>query len=282
MNKNGFTTVEMVLTMVLVIVIMSTITTVTLVYRDKSDYEEILANTINYKNTVTKIIYDDILDETNPVTAITYNETSNQYTFQRVTDSINLSVIESNSSPNKVAIKYNDAGGVDTLYCKDGEAYKQTESLAGEEPQNVQKVKLNSEETESTLANMQYAYYYATAPVGVDGADEVLNYARNLENYLLENFGFIVNDSESGHTLTVNKTVFEDDVTFNILDSESLVDGTTKEVVVVFENNQLKSVTSTNTQYVDNEPVETWTYSATAISTIEFPDFSEFLEDSNA
>lgn len=108
MNIKGFTTVEMVLTMVLVVVIMSTITTVTLVYRDKSDYEEILANTINYKNTVTKIIYDDILDETNPVTAITYNETSNQYTFQRVTDSINLSVIESNSSPNKVAIKYND------------------------------------------------------------------------------------------------------------------------------------------------------------------------------
>lgn len=202
--------------------------------------------------------------------------------YKGVAGDFEISLLPDGVYINAIMTAPNDAGGVDTLYCKDGEAYKQTESLAGEEPQNVQKVKLNSEETESTLANMQYAYYYATAPVGVDGADEVLNYARNLENYLLENFGFIVNDSESGHTLTVNKTVFEDDVTFNILDSESLVDGTTKEVVVVFENNQLKSVTSTNTQYVDNEPVETWTYSATAISTIEFPDFSEFLEDSNA
>ena len=61
MNREGFTTVELLLTMVLVVIIMATITTVTYVYRDRSEYEKELSEVINYKNNVTKIIYDDIL-----------------------------------------------------------------------------------------------------------------------------------------------------------------------------------------------------------------------------
>ena len=61
MNKKAFTTVEMILTILLVVVIMATITSVTLVYRDKSEYEESVTEIENYKNTLTKIIYDDIL-----------------------------------------------------------------------------------------------------------------------------------------------------------------------------------------------------------------------------
>ncbi len=61
MNKKGFTTVELLLTMVLVVIIMATITDVTYVYRDRSNYEELLTEMTNYKNNVTKIIYDDIL-----------------------------------------------------------------------------------------------------------------------------------------------------------------------------------------------------------------------------
>ena len=62
MNKKGFTTVELILTMSIVIVIMSTITSVTYTYRDRSKHEEVISEVKNFKNSVTKIIYDDILD----------------------------------------------------------------------------------------------------------------------------------------------------------------------------------------------------------------------------
>ena len=104
MNKKAFTTVEMILTILLVVVIMATITSVTLVYRDKSEYEESVTEIENYKNTLTKIIYDDILDETNPVTGIIEN--GNTYTLVRATNPITLEIINDPSN-NKIGIKYN-------------------------------------------------------------------------------------------------------------------------------------------------------------------------------
>ena len=103
MNKKAFTTVEMILTILLVVVIMATITSVTLVYRDKSEYEESVTKIENYKNTLTKIIYDDILDETNPVTGIIEN--GNTYTLVRATNPITLEIIN-DSSNKKIGIKY--------------------------------------------------------------------------------------------------------------------------------------------------------------------------------
>ena len=103
MNKKAFTTVEMILTILLVVVIMATITSVTLVYRDKSEYEENVTEIENYKNTLTKIIYDDILDETNPVTGIIEN--GNTYTLVRATNPITLEIINDPSN-NKIGIKY--------------------------------------------------------------------------------------------------------------------------------------------------------------------------------
>ena len=103
MNKKAFTTVEMILTILLVVVIMATITSVTLIYRDKSEYEENVTEIENYKNTLTKIIYDDILDETNPVTGIIEN--GNTYTLVRATNPITLEIINDPSN-NKIGIKY--------------------------------------------------------------------------------------------------------------------------------------------------------------------------------
>ena len=57
----------------------------------------------NYKNTLTKIIYDDILDETNPVTGIIEN--GNTYTLVRATNPITLEIINDPSN-NKIGIKY--------------------------------------------------------------------------------------------------------------------------------------------------------------------------------
>lgn len=103
MNKKAFTTVEMILTILLVVVIMATITSVTLVYRDKAEYEESVTEIENYKNTLTKIIYDDILDETNPVIGIIEN--GNTYTLVRATNPITLEIINDPSN-NKIGIKY--------------------------------------------------------------------------------------------------------------------------------------------------------------------------------
>ena len=103
MNKKAFTTVEMILTILLVVVIMATITSVTLVYRDKSEYEESVTEIENYKNTLTKIIYDDILYKSNPVTSIIEN--GNTYTLVRATNPITLEIINDPSN-NKIGIKY--------------------------------------------------------------------------------------------------------------------------------------------------------------------------------
>ena len=103
MNKKAFTTVEMILTILLVVVIMATITSVTLVYRDKSEYEESVTEIENYKNTLTKIIYDDILYKSNPVTSIIENGIT--YTLVRATNPITLEIINDLSN-NKIGIKY--------------------------------------------------------------------------------------------------------------------------------------------------------------------------------
>ena len=103
MNKKAFTTVEMILTILLVVVIMATITSVTLVYRDKSEYEENVTEIENYKKNLTKIIYDDILYKSNPVTSIIEN--GNTYTLVRATNPITLEIINDPSN-NKIGIKY--------------------------------------------------------------------------------------------------------------------------------------------------------------------------------
>lgn len=114
MNKNGFTTIEMILTMVLVIIIMANITTVTYAYRDKANYEETITDLINYKNTLTKIIYDDILYSDSDVVSISrgvvggaLNETDYKNIKLKKLDNseIGLSII---NETGRAGIKYNN------------------------------------------------------------------------------------------------------------------------------------------------------------------------------
>ena len=62
MNNKGLTTVELILTIAVVLVIMTTILNVTYTYSDQSSQEQKVTEVNNYKNTITKIIYDDIFD----------------------------------------------------------------------------------------------------------------------------------------------------------------------------------------------------------------------------
>lgn len=123
-NKKGFTTVELVLTIVLVIIIMGTITNVTYTYRDRSIYEETLTEVINYKNTLTKIIYDDILNSSDPVVKITkVDDNYKLITLNNKEFALNLI-----NETNKVGISYNGIdyiipGSVDELVSIEGIDY---------------------------------------------------------------------------------------------------------------------------------------------------------------
>ena len=103
MNKKGFTTIELILTIVVVLIIMATITSVTYTYRDRSVHEEDITSVKNYKNMVTKIIYDDIIDPAKHITRI-QKEDDYHYKFIGEDLEYSLEIIE---ELEKVGIRYN-------------------------------------------------------------------------------------------------------------------------------------------------------------------------------
>ncbi len=104
MNKKGFTTIELLLTMLVVVVIMASITSVTYTYRDRSKYEEIITEVTDYKNMVTKIIYDDIIDSSNPVVKLTKVDSKNFTLTRKNNSTINLQILD---NTNEKGITYN-------------------------------------------------------------------------------------------------------------------------------------------------------------------------------
>ena len=105
MNKKGFTTIELILTMFIVITIMATITSVTYVYRNESNKEMLKSDVLTYKNTLTKIIYDDILKKDNKVNRIVEVNTN---TYKLITVNNNEYIISVINEDNKIGIKYNN------------------------------------------------------------------------------------------------------------------------------------------------------------------------------
>ena len=61
MNKKGFTTIEVVLSFALVVIILASLTGIIVNYRDKVTDEEVKTQLWDYKNTITKVVYDDIV-----------------------------------------------------------------------------------------------------------------------------------------------------------------------------------------------------------------------------
>lgn len=104
MNNKGFTTVELLLTMLVVVTIMMSITTVTYTYRDRSKYEETVTEVENYKNMVTKIIYDDIVDTVNPIVKMEKIDVKTFKLTRRDNTYFNLEIID---DIDKVGIRYN-------------------------------------------------------------------------------------------------------------------------------------------------------------------------------
>lgn len=61
MNKKGFTIAEVIVSFSLVSIILASMVGSTIYYRDKVKEEEVITQLIDFKNTITATIYDDIL-----------------------------------------------------------------------------------------------------------------------------------------------------------------------------------------------------------------------------
>lgn len=61
-DKKGFTIVEIVVSFSLVVVILASLVAIVVNYRDEVTNEEVKTQLWDFKNTITKVVYDDIVD----------------------------------------------------------------------------------------------------------------------------------------------------------------------------------------------------------------------------
>ena len=61
MNKKGFTTIELIVSFIMVVVILTSLIGFTTAYRGRVSTEEVKTQLIDYKNTILKVVYDDIV-----------------------------------------------------------------------------------------------------------------------------------------------------------------------------------------------------------------------------
>lgn len=62
LNKKGFTIAEVMVSFSLIAVILASVVASTMYYRDKLKQEEVKSQLIDFKNNITKIVYDDIIN----------------------------------------------------------------------------------------------------------------------------------------------------------------------------------------------------------------------------
>lgn len=63
LNKKGFTIAEVVVSFSLISIILASMISSTMYYRDKVKEEEVKSQLVDFKNTITKTIYDDIINK---------------------------------------------------------------------------------------------------------------------------------------------------------------------------------------------------------------------------
>jgi len=60
-NNKGFTIAEVLVSFSLITIILASIISATVFYRDRLKQEEVVSQLLDFKNTITKIVYDDII-----------------------------------------------------------------------------------------------------------------------------------------------------------------------------------------------------------------------------
>ena len=94
LNNKGFTIAEVLVSFTLITILLSYIISSTIFYRDKLKSEEVISQLVDFKNTVTKVVYDDIIDETKGIykiercigtaNCVNFIATNNVYTLKIV------------------------------------------------------------------------------------------------------------------------------------------------------------------------------------------------------
>lgn len=79
MNNKGFTTVEVIISFALVVIVMVSMTSMLVSYRDTISTEEIKTRMVEFKNSITYMIYEDIVY--NSIDSIRYCDTDNTTTI---------------------------------------------------------------------------------------------------------------------------------------------------------------------------------------------------------
>ena len=101
LNNKGLTAIEILLCFVLVSIIVISMMSVVTNYKDKEEIESTKNNIITYKNTITKVIYDDII-KNKGVTKATITETGNSSNDYELEKQITLTYKNSTSSVIKI------------------------------------------------------------------------------------------------------------------------------------------------------------------------------------
>ena len=63
LNKKGFTISEVIISFTMLTIILASVMTTAIFYRNKVKDEEVITKLVDFKNTITKVIYDDILSK---------------------------------------------------------------------------------------------------------------------------------------------------------------------------------------------------------------------------
>ena len=70
LNNKGFTIAEVLVSFSLITIILASIISATVFYRDKLKSEEVISQLMDFKYTITKMIYDDIIDESKGINRV--------------------------------------------------------------------------------------------------------------------------------------------------------------------------------------------------------------------
>ena len=95
LNNKGFTIAEVLVSFSLITLILASIISATIFYRDKLKNEEVISQLMDFKYTITKVIYDDIIDNTKGIYKVERCVgTANCVNFVSDTTSYTLKIID--------------------------------------------------------------------------------------------------------------------------------------------------------------------------------------------
>ena len=177
MNNKGFTTVEVIVSFALVVVIMASMTTMLVAYRDSINIEETKTKMIEFKNSFTYMVYTDIvslkIDSIQPCKDSTSSFCVGFYSDNKLQTTLNLEPDEvytslSGEKQRRIYLNYN---GI-RMMLPDSDLNKYVKDNSGQETENtiseIHDFVLSSDET-----NEVYSLIIPLEHKGIDYFDNI-------------------------------------------------------------------------------------------------------------